>query len=91
VKRTDSLTNIASIRILEQIATPIGAALVPDYRVYVLNDGGHIERPPHIVPCKDDQSAIAHAIKLVDSHEVEVWEGPRLVANIRCPVLRKRG
>ncbi len=55
---------------------------MPDYRIYVLNKVGHIEQPPDIVTLENDQEVIEHATKFADGHDLEVWDGPRLVTRI---------
>ncbi|WP_168195367.1 hypothetical protein [Bradyrhizobium sp. NAS80.1] len=31
------------------------------YRVYVLDENGHVTGPPHVIMCDDDQQAIYYA------------------------------
>jgi hypothetical protein len=60
---------------------------VPAYRVYEVDRDGHVDRPPEVIVYPDDESAIEHARRLVDGHDVEVWQEARLVIRIK----RKRG
>jgi hypothetical protein len=52
---------------------------MPHYRVYQLDSCGHIDRPPDLVDCEDDETAIAIAEQLVDGRDVELWQLDRLV------------
>ncbi len=54
---------------------------MPDYRAYVL------DRDRHIMGCEplisdDDDAAIAAAERLVDGHDVELWQGARKVTTL---------
>jgi hypothetical protein len=55
---------------------------VTDYRVYILNDKGHIQGDTLIVS-KDDAQAIEAAKKLVGVRNVELWDGERLVGRFK--------
>jgi hypothetical protein len=50
------------------------------YRVYFVDDTGHVAGPPKIVECADDNEALQKAKQLIDGKDLEVWEGPRLIA-----------
>jgi hypothetical protein len=53
------------------------------YRVYFLNKEGHVDRPPLILEhCADDDTAIEAARRYVDGLDIEIWDGPRLVAKL---------
>jgi hypothetical protein len=56
---------------------------VPEYRVYFINRTDIIIRPPETVACANDAEATQKAKQLVDGHDVELWEGPRLVIGIK--------
>ena len=45
-----------------------------DYRVYILNDKGHIQSDTAIVSA-DDAQAIEAAKKIVGARNVELWDG----------------
>jgi hypothetical protein len=50
------------------------------YRVYCLDDAGHISLADWI-EAKDDEEALAHARQLkIGARRCEVWQGKRLVA-----------
>ena len=53
-----------------------------DYRVYILNDKGHIQGDTLIVST-DDAQAIEAAKKLVGVRNVELWDGERLVGRFK--------
>jgi hypothetical protein len=54
---------------------------VPDYRAYILSRDGHIQSYEPMV-CSDDGAAIAVAERLVDGHDVELWQGARKVTTL---------
>jgi hypothetical protein len=55
---------------------------VTDYRVYILNDKGHIQSDKLIVKA-DDAQAIEAAKKIVGVRNVEIWDGERLVGRFK--------
>jgi hypothetical protein len=55
---------------------------MPDYRVYSLDDKGHILGPAEIITCDNDEQVIERARKLKRRHGIEVWQADRLVAKI---------
>ena len=50
-----------------------------DYRIYRLDKEGHVQGPPVIVSCEDDETAVAKAKQYVDG---EVWDLARRVAHV---------
>jgi hypothetical protein len=56
-----------------------GAAIVPAYRTYLIDQNNRISGPATIVKCAGDFDAIEKAKQLVDGHDVELWERDRLV------------
>ena len=59
------------------------------YRVYVLDQSGHVGGPPHIVVCDDDEQAFHYACQYyLDGEPVEVWDEARCVVRLPPP---KRG
>jgi hypothetical protein len=57
---------------------------MPDYRAYILGGEGHrfaivAEFPRDHA---DDSTALLAAKKLIDGHDVELWDGGRLVARL---------
>jgi hypothetical protein len=55
---------------------------MPEYRFYFIKHDGHIDRPPLGYEAPDDHMALVKAKQLVDGHDIEIWEGPRLVAYV---------
>ena len=55
-----------------------GAAMA-DYRVYLKGDDGHIFKAVGLV-CADDADAIKEAKRLLDDHDIELWQLDRMVA-----------
>ena len=58
------------------------------YRLYEIDEAGHVRGPPRIVRCKDDNSALSEAQQYVDGHAIEVWtEAKRvgLIPSKDCP------
>jgi hypothetical protein len=51
---------------------------MPDYRAYVVGSDGHFIGF-EAISCADDTEATVKAKRLVDGHDVELWEGGRLV------------
>ena len=56
--------------------------LVPAYRIHFI-DQGHTKRPEQIIECADEFEAIKQAQQAVDGHDVELWDGSRLVVRLR--------
>jgi len=54
---------------------------MPEYRAYIIDHDGHIKSFEPLV-CADDVAAIANAKRLVDGHDVEVWQGARKVTTL---------
>jgi len=65
----------------EQFLAKRGRA-VPEYRVYELDRGGHVDRPAKVIVHPDDEAAIEHAKRLVDGFDIELWQEARLVFKI---------
>ena len=55
---------------------------MPTYRICFI-DQGHIKRPEQIIECDDEYEAIKKAQQVVDGHDVELWDGHRLVVRLR--------
>jgi hypothetical protein len=52
---------------------------VPAYRASLIDKNNRIFGPATFVVCAGDYDAIDRARLLVDGHDVELWEGDRLV------------
>jgi hypothetical protein len=50
-----------------------------EYRVYIIGADGHFQRSINLV-CADDAEASETTRKLLDRHDVELWQGGRMVA-----------
>jgi hypothetical protein len=50
-----------------------------EYRIYVMDRQGHVQRPSEIVVCKSDEEAIAQARQFLDRTPVEIWRGSKRV------------
>jgi hypothetical protein len=55
---------------------------MPEYRIYLFKDG-RLAPPAQTIVLQSDKAAVEHAKKLVDGHDVEVWEGGRPVARVK--------
>jgi hypothetical protein len=55
---------------------------MPAYRIYTLDDDGHIVGPPAVIDCPDDQAAIQEAKRTLDGKVIELWDGPRQIAKL---------
>jgi hypothetical protein len=69
----------AAIELRLALGNDGGGKGMPDYRVFTVDDKGHILGPSDIVTCDDDEQAIDKARKLKKRFAVEVWQGERLV------------
>jgi hypothetical protein len=54
-----------------------------EYRIYRVDDKGHISQPPKVVDCESEQEAVEMAYRYFDRLAVEIWDGARFV--IRLP------
>jgi hypothetical protein len=52
------------------------------YRVYILNDEGHISRFREL-DCVDDEEARHIAAQMLDGHDFELWQEKRPVTILR--------
>ena len=55
---------------------------MPDYRAYQIK-GDHVAGVPIVITCDSDHEAIQQAKKLVDGHDIELWDGSRFVIGIK--------
>lgn len=55
-----------------------------DYRAYILGIDGHhfIRAKEFLSDYRDDAAALKAAKQLIDKHDIEVWDGARLVARL---------
>jgi hypothetical protein len=52
---------------------------MPDYRVYFIGRDGHFLGAEILSECHDDESAKKAAERLVDGHDIELWDRDRLI------------
>jgi hypothetical protein len=57
-------------------------ARMPGYRAYIIGVDGGFLRAVELV-CPDDEVAKEYAKRLVDGHDVELWQGDRQVAKFK--------
>jgi hypothetical protein len=55
--------------------------VVSDYRVFVLNAGGHVTTR-HDFEADDDVQAVQIAQQYVDGHDVQVWQRDRMIGKL---------
>jgi hypothetical protein len=57
---------------------------MPDYRAYILGGEGHrfLRVAEFSRDRADDAAALCAAKKIIDGHDVELWDGGRLVAQL---------
>jgi hypothetical protein len=57
---------------------------MPDYRAYILGGEGHrfLRVAEFSRDHADDATALCAAKKLIDGHDVELWDGARLVVRL---------
>jgi hypothetical protein len=58
---------------------------MPEYRLFSINDVGHINTASTVISCADDAQAVEKAKALNLGPKVEVWQGSRTVAVITAP------
>jgi hypothetical protein len=46
------------------------------YRAYEIGEDGHVRGRTDLLQCRNDQAAKEHAMRLVDGHAIELWDGP---------------
>ena len=56
---------------------------MPTYRLYLLDQDNHITGVPKVLACDSDEDAVERAKQIVDGHDVEVWQGSRLITVIK--------
>jgi len=56
---------------------------MPTYRLFPVDEQGHVCDPPIIINAGTDALAIATAMQLVDGREIEVWDEARRVGLVQ--------
>ena len=54
--------------------------VMPEYRFYTIAKNGHVLKPPKAFEFPNDQTATKEAKQLLDGHDIEIWQGARVVA-----------
>lgn len=54
---------------------------MPEYRAYILDRKGKIQSFEPLI-CANDDVTIAHAKRLVDGHDIELWQANRKVTKL---------
>lgn len=62
------------------ITVALMSAGMAEYRLYRFDKKGHIQGPPVIVECEDDDAAVVQAKQYVDGVAIQVWDRARRVA-----------
>jgi hypothetical protein len=55
---------------------------MPDYRAYIIGRDGHFFGAEFLSECADEEAAKNAAQKLVDRHDVELWDRDRLIIRL---------
>jgi hypothetical protein len=53
---------------------------MPHYRFYSIKKNGHVAGPAIDLDCPDDGEALKEARQQVNGLDIEIWQGPRVVA-----------
>lgn len=53
---------------------------MPAYRFYSVKRDGHIAEPPAVHEFGRDDEALKEAKQRLNGHDIEIWQGARLVA-----------
>jgi hypothetical protein len=53
------------------------------YRVYAVGREGQVLGFPQVIECADDAEALREAHRLLNDHDLEVWEDVRFVHRLR--------
>ena len=71
------------LSVIESVVAPAEPGMrMPEYRAYTVSLDGHFTGFEGMI-CEDDAKAIENAKRLVDGHDVEVWNGARLVIRLQ--------
>jgi hypothetical protein len=74
-------TLLLKFTLQRNLIAPREVNAVSEYRAYTVGLEGHFLKSDGF-ECADDDSAVKHAQRLVESHDVELWCGNRLVAKL---------
>jgi hypothetical protein len=51
-----------------------------EYKFYLVRNDGRVEGSPRGIELPDDLAALKEARSLANDHDVEIWQGARIVA-----------
>jgi hypothetical protein len=59
---------------------------MPEYRIYILSDGGQISGPPIEFDCSNDTEAVAWAELAIEERgsDIELWQHTRFVIRLNA-------
>jgi hypothetical protein len=57
---------------------------MPDYRIYLITEGNHIASAPVKITCDNDPIAVRQSQNLLERHDIQLWEGRRLVIELKA-------
>jgi hypothetical protein len=58
---------------------------MPEYRFYSIKKDGHVVEPPAVHEYPRDDDALKEAKQRLNGHDIEIWQGARLVAYLVPP------
>jgi len=53
------------------------------YRIYAVDKNTSAIKAVSVIQCGDDEDAVKKVKPLVDGHDIELWEGMRLVSKFK--------
>jgi hypothetical protein len=56
---------------------------MPEYRIFTLTKERRIAGPAEVIDCASDKHAVEEAKILMNDHDMEVWQGSRIVMRLR--------
>lgn len=57
---------------------------MPDYRIYKTTKEHRIDGIPTEIVCDNDTDAVEQARKMSEGLDIEIWNGPRLVTQLKA-------
>jgi hypothetical protein len=66
---------------IKTAASPISGSEMHTYRAFILDENGQVQKAI-ILDSTEDAEAIETGKRLLDGHDIEVWEGERVVAKL---------
>jgi hypothetical protein len=78
-----------AIFLLSLLLISAGKGRMGDYRIFLLNDDGHIAKSSRYFKCATDQEAVDKAQQIENGLDFEIWEGNRIIVRAQPPIGRK--